>query len=277
MTVYKENGNRRFGRIRSIVSVNDELWIKIQRTYTYGELPNHFHCNARSITRESQLWLIDQYLEEGSIIVHINKIVRKLNITIIRNSDITDGLFIKEILYKNNGHWKLRDVKLDYMHPCEYSVLNSPPPQYNNLRILKIFIDIYYDDFGTYRNVYHSLGGVYIQLGNMPFDIRKHLRNHFVLGFVPFGGCFEDFIRPFVKDMKKLEKGMLMNVQGIDCWVIANLGCVTADLPQGNDLAGVKRHSAIKGCRTCLVAKENSTDLVLDIASISRYHHITNT
>jgi hypothetical protein len=221
--------------------------------------------------------LVDQHLGEGSIIVTISQIIRKVDVTIVRDlTIIINGLYIKEILYKNNAHWKLRNVTFDYMHPCEYSALNPPPTQYNNLRVLKIFIDIYYDDFGTYRNVYHSLGGVYIQLGNMPFDIRKRIRNHFVLGFVPFGGYFEDFIQPFIKDMKQLEKGTLMNVQGSDCWVIAGLGCVTADLPQGNDLAGVKRHGAVKGCRTCLVAKENSTDSKLDIASISRYHHITN-
>jgi hypothetical protein len=206
------------------------------------------------------------------------EVIRKINIIIIRNnSNITNSLYIKEILYKNNRHWKLRDVTLDYMHPYEYSILNSPPPQYNHLRVLKLFIDIYYDNFGTYRNVYHSLDGVYIQLKNMPFDVRKHLCNHFILGFVPFGGYFEDFIRPFIKDMKQLEKGMLMNVQGEDCWVIASLRCITLDLPQGNDLVGVKRHGAIKRCKTCLVSKENTTDDTLDIASISRYYHITNT
>ena len=95
------------------------------------------------------------------------------------------------------------------MHPCEYSILNSPPPpQYSNLWVLKIFIDIYYDDFGTYWNVYHLLGGVYIQVGNMTFDMRQHLRNHFVLGFVPFGGHFKEFICPFIRDMKLLEKGV---------------------------------------------------------------------
>ncbi|PKC56328.1 hypothetical protein RhiirA1_402217 [Rhizophagus irregularis] len=218
----------------------------------------------------------DQHLEEGSIIANTYEIIEKVDITIVRGSTIiTNGLFIKEILYKNNGHWKLQDVALDYMHPCEYSALNSPPSPYNNLRILKIFIDIYYDDFGMYRNTYHSLGGVYIQLGNMPFEMRKHLRNHFILGFVPFGGCFEDFIRPFIKDMKQLEEGILMNVQGRDCWIVAGLGCVNADLPQGNDLTSVKRYGVIRGCRTCL-AKENATDTTLDIASISRYHHITN-
>ncbi|CAG8678141.1 17637_t:CDS:2 [Rhizophagus irregularis] len=132
--IYKENGNQRFGQIRSIVSVNDELQIKIQQIYTYDELPNNFHCHSRMNTRESQLWLVDQYLEESSIIASTNEIVRKIDITIVRDSTIiTDGLFIKTILYKNNGHWKLRDATLDYMHPCEYSVLNPPPPQYNNL------------------------------------------------------------------------------------------------------------------------------------------------
>ena len=109
----------------------------------------------------------------------------------------------------------------------------------------------------------------------MPFDVRQNLRN-FVFRFVPFGGNFDDFIRPFIADMKQFEKGILMNIQGCDYWVIASLGCVTADLPQGNDLAGVKRHGATKGCRTCSITKENATDENLDIASISRYHHITN-
>jgi hypothetical protein len=53
--IYKENGNRRFGRIRSIVSVNDELRIKIQRVYTYNELPNNCRSHALSNTSESQL------------------------------------------------------------------------------------------------------------------------------------------------------------------------------------------------------------------------------
>lgn len=69
----------------------------------------------------------------GSIIVNINEIVRKINITIIRNSSITNGLYIKEILYKNHGHWKLQNVELDYMHLSEYSTITLPPPQYNNL------------------------------------------------------------------------------------------------------------------------------------------------
>ncbi|KAF0488228.1 hypothetical protein F8M41_022387 [Gigaspora margarita] len=149
-------------------------------------------------------------------------------------------------------------------------------PQSENIPVLKLFLDLYYDDFGTYRNVYHSLGGVYIQFGNMPISLRQQLRNHFVLGFVPFGGSFDEFIRPFIMEIKFLESGQLMNIQGQKYWVIASLGVVTADLPQGNDLAGVKRHSANKGCRTCQVSKEHFTNNNLDFKNLSRYQHITN-
>ena len=79
--------------------------MKMQRIYTYNELPNHFHCNAQSTTSELQLWLVNQYLEEGSIIVDTYEVIRKINIIIVRNnSNITNSLYIKEILYKNNRH-----------------------------------------------------------------------------------------------------------------------------------------------------------------------------
>src|SRR5579871_4850041 len=142
--------------------------------------------------------------------------------------------------------------------------------------VYKLFLDLYYDDFGTFRNVFHSLGGVYVQFCNMPAHMRKLLKNHFVIGFVPFGGNFNEFIRPFVNELKEFEKGKLMNVQGQDVWVIAGLGVVTADLPQGNDLAGVLRHGATKGCRTCNVENSSYTNISTNIAKLSRYKHITD-
>ena len=67
---------------------------------------------------------------------------------------------------------------------------------------------------------------------------------------------------------------MKINVQ--DAWIIASLGVVTSDLPQGNDTVGVLRHNAIKGCRTCNISKELLTDDTQNIPKISRYHHITD-
>jgi hypothetical protein len=43
------------------------------------------------------------------------------------------------------------------------------------------------------------------------------------LGFVPFGGSFDDFIRPFIKEMQQLERGKVFEVQGKKCLVIASV------------------------------------------------------
>ena len=160
------------------------------------------------------------------------------------------------------------------MHPAHYISTNDPP--ISSLPIYKLFLDLYYDDFGTYRNVYHSLGGVYVQFGNMIANLRKLIKNHFVLDFVPFGGNFNEFIHPFVEDLKIFEKGKIMKVLGQDAWVIAGLGVVTADLPQGNDLTGVLRYGANKGCRTCSIDKDSYTILNQDFALFSRYKQITD-
>ena len=105
----------------------------------------------------------------------------------------------------------------------------------------------------------------------MPFD-----KNHFVLGFVPLGGCFDELIAPFIVEMKVLENGKFMDVQGTKGIVFASLGDVTADLPQGNDLARIKRHGATRGCRTCNATKDSWTTDNLDLLLISRYHHLTD-
>ncbi|GES94229.1 hypothetical protein GLOIN_2v1487024 [Rhizophagus clarus] len=67
-----------------------------------------------------------------------------------------------------------------------------------------------------------------------------------------------------------------MEVNGQDAWVIAGLGVVTADLLQGNDMCGVLRHNANKGCRTCTASRESLTNFSQDVPATSRYHHITN-
>lgn len=94
--------------MRSIISVNSDLKIKVQRIYIYNELPRNFHCNDRYTTRDSQLWLVDQYLKEGNIVIDIDDVVRKINISIIRDTinitNTTNDLYIKEILYKNNSY-----------------------------------------------------------------------------------------------------------------------------------------------------------------------------
>ncbi|GET03978.1 hypothetical protein GLOIN_2v1878998 [Rhizophagus clarus] len=149
-------------------------------------------------------------------------------------------------------------------------------PPSPTILVYKLFLDIYYNDFGTFRNIYHSLGGIYVQFENMPACQRKLLKNHFVLRFVPFGGNFNEFILPFISEMKEFEQGKLMEVNGQDTWVIASLSVVTADLPQGNDMCGVLQHNANKGCHTCTASRESLTNFSQDVPATSKYHHITD-
>ncbi|RHZ84174.1 hypothetical protein Glove_85g24 [Diversispora epigaea] len=46
-----------------------------------------------------------------------------------------------------------------------------------------------------------------------------------------------------------------MKINNIEYLIIGGLGVVTADLPQGNDLCGIKRHNANHGCRNCFIKK----------------------
>gem|GEM_PF-888645 len=260
--IYYHDNGRQLGRLRAILKNADEQYrLRIQKIVDYDNLPRIFRGTTRwERSVAGEVWLQGEPFK----IITVSEVLGHIPETTLK---------ITEIVYKYLNRWHIRDSVLSYQHPSDYITIRSPP---SSMPTYKLFIDLYYDDFGTYRNVYHSLGGVYLQFGNMPAHQRKLLKNHFVLGFVPFGCNFDEFILPFVYEMKKFEQGKVMKVKGQDAWVIAGLGVVTSDLPQGNDMTGVKRHNANKGCRTCLVSHELLTKFDQDIPNISRYHHITN-
>ena len=135
---------------------------------------------------------------------------------------------------------------------------------------------MYYDDFGAFNKAYHKLGGIYVQIGNMGQDLQKKLRNYFLISFVPFGAEFDDVIKEFISDMKELQREVLMPIKNGQVWVTAGLGMCTADLPQGNNLAGIKRHNADYGCCICKVSQNQLSDVKFDIFQNGRYHHLTN-
>ncbi|CAG8522687.1 39065_t:CDS:2 [Gigaspora margarita] len=40
---------------------------------------------------------------------------------------------------------------------------------------------------------------------------------------LPFGGNFKDFIKVFIEEVQQLEQGFVMNVNGVDCWILGGL------------------------------------------------------
>ena len=72
-------------------------------------------------------------------------------------------------------------------------------------------------------------------------------------------------IKEFISDMKELQKGVLMPIKNGQVRVTAGFSICTADLPQGNDLAGIKRHNADYGCHICKVSQNQLSDVKFDI------------
>ena len=260
---YSDNDKNKLGRLKAILKDDEHNLsrLRIQKALSFQDLPKSLRSKKRlQRSTSGEFWLTDDYK-----VITTSQIINK---SAVKMADI------KEIVYEHLSRWHVRDIELSYQHPADYITTGSPPCP--SMPVYKLFIDLYYDDFGTYRTVYHSLGGVYVQFGNMPIHQRKLIKNHFVLGFVPFGGSFDEFLRPFISEMRVLEQGKVMKVNGQDAWVIAGLGVVTSDLPQGNDMVGTLRQNASKGCRTCTVSRESFTDYNQDIQALLRYHQITD-
>ncbi|CAG8654579.1 5616_t:CDS:2, partial [Racocetra persica] len=197
---------------------------------------------------------------------------------ILKNPSLSSQLYFGPGIFSESceefGQWKLRSIKLRHQHPAECLPIKLPTN--TNLPVLKFYLDLYYDDFGTFRNTYYSLGRVYLQVGNMPRRLRKWLRNHFIIGLVPFGGSLKDFIKVIINEIHQLEQRFIMNINGVDCWVSGELAMATADLPQENDIAGVLQHNANLGYHSCKAPKDKLTDLSFDIYFNGRYYQITN-
>ncbi|GBC32802.2 hypothetical protein GLOIN_2v1880882 [Rhizophagus irregularis DAOM 181602=DAOM 197198] len=274
--VYYKQSSTYMCRVRGVVvdeTDGNMLKLKVDQLFSHENLPNCRSTDNRHIRGNGkELWLVEgeaKFINPQNIERHITVWLRDMP------EPEEYDYYIQEIVYFFNGKWKYRNIIMRHHLPYEYITITQPPPSQRHLPIMKIFLDIYVDDFGTFRNVYHSLGGVYLQIGNMLQSHRKSLKNHFLIGFVPFGANFEDFIKPILQDIKRLESGLVMKTINGDVWIIGGLGCVTADLPQGNDIAGIKRHGANHGCRTCNVSHDQLTSLNYNYIENARFNQQT--
>ncbi|CAG8552274.1 7392_t:CDS:2 [Gigaspora margarita] len=270
-TKYHQDKAIKFARVRSVVKVNEKQLLRVDPLVLYHGLPGHLRSsNRKTRGMGMELWLV-----EGQECLIIPENVTQINVwlkDLVR--PVEYEYFVTEILYSFNGRWHIRDLIKRHRAPYEYIPIPPLPPR--PMPIKKVFFDIYYDNFGTFRNAYHSLGGVYLVIGNMPLELRKLLKNHFLLGFVPFGASFNDYIKPILDNIYQLQNGKIVNTLEGEIWIVGGLGCVTADLPQGNDLAGVLRHNAKYGCRTCIASSSQLTNSNFDFLSNARFHHLTD-
>ena len=86
----------------------------IQRVLTIDELPNNLQSNNRKERSSNEVWLLDRTMENAIITAELQAIIKPITIIILYDEDNTiiesSSIVICEILYKYQGHWKLRNV-----------------------------------------------------------------------------------------------------------------------------------------------------------------------
>ncbi|CAB4441984.1 unnamed protein product [Rhizophagus irregularis] len=250
-----------YGRIVGFIihDKSKQPLVKVEQIINFDSLPRSLKSRQRkNQSHIGMLWMTDK-----SIIIEPTIIESKIRVwlTDINQPDRYE-YFIEEIVYIANGIWTIRSINLRHRHPIEYIQIQDSPRE---LPIYKFFLDIYIDKFGPFRNAYHAIGGVYLQVGNMPQVLRQKLKNHFLLGFIPFAATCDDVLKPLVSDIKELESGFEMDLGDERIWIMGGLGDITSDLPEGNEQAGVKNHNANYGCRNCTIHRNELHDMSFDI------------
>src|SRR6266511_1848375 len=156
---YIDNNQKNLGRLRAILLSNEKQYrLKIQKVLLYDDLPDNLKSKTRyNRSLIGEVWLQDELFQ----MIKLSQVYSKTNVMIaFQHQHISENsLQITEIVYKCHDHWQIHDAKFLYQHSSKYITIKSTPYY---MPIYKLFIDLYYDDFETYRNVYHSLGGVYI-------------------------------------------------------------------------------------------------------------------
>src|SRR6266513_290036 len=117
--------------------------------------------------------------------------------------------------------------------------------------------------------------GLYWHPAAMTYQDRHRIRNVFPLTLTPHGSELKDVIYAMGEPLAALDRGQIMNINGIQTFVCAYTMVVTGDMPQQHDNSGFLRQSAIYGCNFCLCSKEERRNLNFDIVLRGRYHHST--
>jgi len=204
---------------------NRNLRVELEPYLEYKDLPVQLKTSERYrlACKRHTAWI-----DERSVVdVSMDNIKARIHVQIgDLDADVIDGdediLFIPEIVYHPFPHpLRTRPAIHRHLLVSEVFKLQSPPNQ--DLPILKIFLDLYVDDFGPFRSVYHALGGVYLVIGNMSLEMRQELRNIFLIGLIPFGVDFNHWIRPVVDEIASLQQGVVWELNGISYWVVAGM------------------------------------------------------
>jgi hypothetical protein len=83
----------------------------------------------------------------------------------------------------------------------------------------------------------------------------------FLYGLIPKDTSWRECITCLLNDIRALEKGYKLKVNGTSVFVTGALGSILTDLPQGAEVLFTLAHGATIGCRVCFLAKSDWSNL----------------
>ena len=125
------------------------------------------------------------------------------------------------------------------------------------------------DGFGLYRTMTKSIMGCYLQIAAMPK--REHTRQINVLP-VTLGlhRANLDDVMKALSPLKAVDRGIVVDINGIPTLLYAPIIAFTGDMPQQQDNAGCLRVAANLGCRGCKVTVDKRGDLDFNVLDQAR-------
>lgn len=143
------------------------------------------------------------------------------------------------------------------------------------MRILRIFLSLFYDAYGAFNRTQYSIGGIYVTLGNMKYNRRQQMENAYVWGLVPPDHDLTECLACLVPQIQQLERGFRMTLHhpstaGVaahdeDVWIVGGIGVITGDVPQANKLANLRSQNCSRPCRMCKVDRSQLNHLNFNI------------
>jgi hypothetical protein len=167
--------------------------------------------------------------------VYVYESITEIDVSQLVGHFNCEWLILDNITPQYSGDKKFQVAGIVYNHPTTgelclrephlrhrlASEIQTPDLAPAGLPTLKLFLDLYADDFGTYKNVYNATGGIYLVIGNLPQVSRQKLRNLFDLGLIPAGVSFENYIQPFIRELESLQRGRRFTIRGTAYWIVA--------------------------------------------------------
>ena len=239
-------------------------------------------------------------MEDDRIILPISAAIGKLWIHFLDHTDqvkLSAGLLpqpptfcVRRLAYSANNKVHVRSIHQRHRIPAENELMqlgrqycikrflaNQPSSLFGGRRRVSIPFSIFLDDFGLYRNAYHSLGGLYLQPANLDQASRFTLQNMFVLMLIPFGGNQSNIAACLADETIPLHRGMETILHSGEELILTVFPlCVTGDMPQQNANSGVMSHKSTRGCHYCFKKTADRGLLLDDVLRIGRYQQPHN-